>query len=121
VYPHFQGIVGVGRRSWALSHADLLTKYIRAYVQAMDWLSDLSHRDEAVSLLRRHLPQMSENVATESYRRMVEDKGFSPRAQFDADGARQVLALRSHYAEPPRELKDPMKYYDATYYKKAIP
>jgi hypothetical protein len=34
-------------------------------------------------------------------------------------GVRTVLALRSRYAEAKKQLTDPMKYYDPSYYETA--
>ena len=47
-------------------------------------------------------------------------KGFTPKAKLDIDGVKRVLALRSRYGEPKKELSDPLKYYDAAYYEAAL-
>jgi hypothetical protein len=36
------------------------------------------------------------------------------------DGLRTVLALRSRYAEPKKDLTDPRKYYDPSYANEAL-
>ena len=41
------------------------------------------------------------------------------RAELDVAGVNTVLALRSKYAQPPKQLTDPAKYYDLQYYAKA--
>jgi hypothetical protein len=46
--------------------------------------------------------------------------GFFRKGQVNLEGLRTVLALRSHYAEPPKKLSDPMKYYDSNYYDAAM-
>ena len=38
----------------------------------------------------------------------------------DAEGMRTVLELRGKYATPRKELGDPAKYLDLTYYDKAF-
>jgi ABC-type nitrate/sulfonate/bicarbonate transport system substrate-binding protein len=40
--------------------------------------------------------------------------------KFDIAGLRTVLTLRNEYGEPRKTLADPMKYYDPSYYKKAL-
>jgi hypothetical protein len=46
---------------------------------------------------------------------------FARDAAVDIEGIRTVLALRSQYGQPHRELADPGKYYDLSYYDRAQP
>jgi hypothetical protein len=46
--------------------------------------------------------------------------GLQRKAELDVEGLRTVLALRSEYGQPRKTLTDPMKYYDPSYYKKAL-
>jgi hypothetical protein len=50
---------------------------------------------------------------------LVSPKGFAPKAELDIAGVRKVLELRSQYGEPKKQLTDPMKYYDPSYYEAA--
>src|SRR3989442_1409505 len=43
-------------------------------------------------------------------------RGFEPDAALDVEGIRTVLALRSQYGRPQKELTDPARYYDLSYY-----
>src|SRR5262249_39758490 len=45
VYGHYQGLVGAARRDWAQSNPKAVEGFIRAYVQAVDWLGDPANRD----------------------------------------------------------------------------
>lgn len=116
----YQGLVGAARRSWAKDNEAALAGYIRAYVAALDWLYDPANKAEAIALLRKNLPNMSEELAAKSYDILLDPKtGFTRRAELDVDGVKTVLALRSEYGEPRKQLTDAAKYYDLQYYKKA--
>jgi ABC-type nitrate/sulfonate/bicarbonate transport system substrate-binding protein len=119
-YGHYQGLVGATRRSWAEANPARLQGYIRGYVTALDWLSEPANKDEAIAILRKHLPQMSEALAAQSHAVLAPPKGFTPKAKIDLEGVKTVLELRSRYGEPKKVLTDPGKYYDARYYDAAL-
>jgi ABC-type nitrate/sulfonate/bicarbonate transport system substrate-binding protein len=120
VYGSYQGLVGATRRAWARDNKQKLESYIRGYVAAVDWLYKPENKDEAIAILRKNLPQMSADLAAQSYGVLAGPKGFTPKAKLDVEGVRRVLALRSRYGEPKKELTDPLKYYDASYYEAAL-
>jgi hypothetical protein len=51
---------------------------------------------------------------------MTGTTGFTSKAELDVDGVRRVLALRSEYGHPKKEMTDPTKYYLPDYYRTAI-
>jgi len=116
VYGHYQGLVGATRRDWARDNATALQGFIRAHVQAVEWLGDPANKDEAVSILRGHLQQMSPELAAKTYAALAPPQGFTPKARIDLEGVSKVLALRSRYGEPKKTLSDPAKYFDGRYY-----
>lgn len=116
----YQRIIGAARRSWAAQNSDRLVAYIRAYAAAIDWLRQNVNRDEAVDIYVKHVPNASREVAWIAYDSVVNSReGFQRRARLDAEGVRTVLKLRSELGTPPRELNDPQKYIDDSYYRKA--
>jgi len=115
-YGHYQGLVGAARRTWAAQHAKEVEAYIRGNIEGVDFLRDPKNKPEAIAILRKNLPQMSEALAEQSYSVMSGAKGFTPKAAIDVEGVRKVLALRSEYGEPKKALSDPTKYYDPKYY-----
>ena len=119
VYGHYQGLVGATRRSWAEANQPKLAGYIRGYTVALDWLAAPANKDEAIAILRKNLPQMSEQLAAQAYTELAPPKGFTPKAKIDLDGVKRVLELRSRYGEPKKSLTDPARYYDGTYYEAA--
>jgi ABC-type nitrate/sulfonate/bicarbonate transport system substrate-binding protein len=121
VIGHYQGNVAAARRSWAAANKDKVIAYIRGYVAAIDWLYDRSNRDEAVRLLRKNLPQMSQDLAERSYDELLApEDGFFRQGRMDIEGLKTVLDLRSRYGKPAKLLGDPMKYYDPAFHAAAI-
>jgi ABC-type nitrate/sulfonate/bicarbonate transport system substrate-binding protein len=117
----YQGNVAATRRSWAKENRTKVIAFIRGYVQAIDWLYDQANHEEAIRILTKNIPEMSPALAQQSYDELLDPQdGFFRKGQVNLEGLRTVLALRSHYAEPPKKLADPMKYYDPSYYGAAI-
>jgi len=68
----------------------------------------------------KNLPQMSAELALRSYDELLDPRdGFFRKGRVSLEGLRTVLALRARYAEPKKNLADPMKYYDSSYYEAA--
>ena len=121
VIGHYQGNVAAARRSWAAANKDKVIAYIRGYVAAIDWLYDRSNRDEAVRLLRKNLPQMSQDLAERSYDELLApEDGFFRQGRMDMEGLKTVLDLRGRCSKPAKLLGDPMKYYDPAFHAAAI-
>lgn len=117
----YQGNVAATRRTWARENKPLVIAFIRGYVQAVDWLYNPANREEAVQIIEKNVPEISSDLAQQSYAELMNPQdGFSRKGRVDFDGLRTVLALRSHYAEPPKKLTDPLKYYDPSYYNSAL-
>jgi ABC-type nitrate/sulfonate/bicarbonate transport system substrate-binding protein len=120
VYGHYQGICGATRREWAASNPGLVQAYIRGYIAGVDFLRDQRNKDYACSILRKNLPQISEEIASQIHARMTGPNGFAPKAELDLDGVRRVLGLRSEYGHPKKDMNDPTRYYSPEYYREAI-
>jgi hypothetical protein len=64
---------------------------------------------------------MTPELATKTYDVLLAPTGgFDPKATLDVEGVRTVLTLRSEDGEPKKELTDPAKYSDLTYYQRAM-
>lgn len=117
----YQGVVGAVRRDWAANNGDKLVSYIKAYQTGLDWLYNPANKDEAIKILLSSVPNMQEPVAQASYKILLDDKlGFYKQPTIDQEGVATVLALRSKYAEPKKELSDPTRYYDTQYLQRAL-
>jgi len=117
----YQGSAGIVRRKWAAANEARVVGFIRAYVAGYDWIADPANRDEAMALLRKNIKGLTPELEQASYSALLDPStGLQRRAALDVDGLRTVLALRSDYVQPRKILSDPMKYYDPSYYKKAL-
>src|SRR5438876_11217511 len=95
--------------------------YILTCTEAVDWLYDPRNRDEAVLIFRKNLPNVPEQGAQAAYGVLLASSGgFQKKAQLDLEGVRTVLALRSKYAEPKKNLTNPNTYYDPSFYRAAM-
>lgn len=116
----YQGLVGATRRSWAKDNEKDLVGYIRGYTAALEWLFDPANKTEAIALLRKHSPNLTEEQAARSYDVLLHPtKGFTRGAALDVEGVKTVLQLRSQYGEPKKQLTDAGKYYDLKFYEAA--
>jgi ABC-type nitrate/sulfonate/bicarbonate transport system substrate-binding protein len=117
----YQAVSGVASRSWAKAHPDTLVRFIRAYVQGLDWLSDPKNKPEAVALYRKQIPAASEIGASKAWDALVPGpEGFQKKAKLDMAGVSTVLKLRSEFGRPQKHLDDPAKYVDESYYQRAM-
>jgi len=117
----YQGLVGGARKSWADANREAVIGYVRAFSEAVDWLYEPKNKDEAVAILRKNIPAMSEQAAHTAYGVLLHPRdGFQKKAQIDLNGVRTVLALRSKYGQPQKILTDPARYYDDAFYRAAM-
>jgi ABC-type nitrate/sulfonate/bicarbonate transport system substrate-binding protein len=116
----YQGLVGAARRSWARENPAKLVGYIRAYRAGLAWLYDPANQAEALQLLQKNVRGMTHDLAAKTYGVLLAPVGgFDRAAALDVEGARTVLKLRSEYGRPQKELTDPGRYVDLSYYEQA--
>lgn len=117
----YQAVLGVARRAWAKDHETGLVGFIRGYVASLAWLADPAHRDEAAAIYRKNLPRASEAAALKAWDVLLASpEGFQKKGEISLPGVRTVLELRSEYGRPQKNLTDPSKYIDESYYRKAV-
>lgn len=118
----YQATLYMVSRQWARAHEAELVSFIRAMLEANAWLADPAHRDEAVAVYRKHIPQASEAAALKSWDALLAGgkDGLQKDGRIDMEGAANVLKIRSEFGEPRKELTDPSKYIDESYYRKAL-
>ncbi len=121
VLHRYQGLVGAARRSWAKTNAGQLTGFIRAYLAGLAWLYDRANKAEALEILQKNVRGMTPDLAEKTYNVLLAPTGgFYPTARLDVEGIRTVLRLRSEYGRPQKDLTDPARYYDLSYYERAL-
>jgi ABC-type nitrate/sulfonate/bicarbonate transport system substrate-binding protein len=114
---HYQGVVAAVRRDWASTHQREVTAYVKSYREALAWLYAPSNKEEALALLRKNLPALSEQAALAVHSVLLNPKdGFTPDARLDVDGIKQVLLLRGRYGIPKQTLEDVSRYIDPRYH-----
>ncbi len=112
----YQGNVAAVRRSWATQNSAKVKAYIGAYRKSIAWLYNPKHRDDAIAVLRSHLPQMTQAMAEASYSELLDPaRGFFSTCEIVRAGFDCVLELRSRYALPGKPLTDPDKYCDLSF------
>ena len=108
-------------RPWAVLHADVLTRYLAAYIEGQRYVLNPANRLEMVALLIDNF-KLSQNVADGTYDALVKPgSGLAPDARFDTEGFKTVLAIRAEMegmwgGTPPA----PEKYLDLSWYDKAL-
>ena len=115
-FPQYQGTCFIATRRWANSNREHLVAFTRAILHAEAWLKDPANRPQAADILVRNMPQLSLDAAA----RAVAGLAANMNPALNMEGIENVLALRSQFAIPARELTDPTKYLDLSYLKEAM-
>jgi len=116
LYPKYPSGIYAASRAWAAANREALAGFIRAHIAAVDWLLDAANRAEAAAILVRAMPQLAAPAAKAAVEKLGSPKtGFVRGGELDIGGVRDVLALRSEYGAPRRQLTDPAKYIDFAY------
>ena len=106
------------RRAWARDHADVLERYLAAYIEALRWSLDPQNRAAAIETLVQNF-KLPQDIAEKSLVLMAEPGfGFAPDAKFDLTGFANVLALRAEVEGG--TPADPARYIDLSYYDRAM-
>jgi ABC-type nitrate/sulfonate/bicarbonate transport system substrate-binding protein len=120
VVGHYQANCAMASRAWLAQNGDAMTRFIRAHVKATDWLMTPGNRDAALRILVDNT-KVTPEAAAQIYAKMMDPViGFAPKARIDIPGIRTVLELRNEYGIPKKTLGPPSKYYDDTYYRRAV-
>ena len=107
-------------RSWAMANPQALQNFIRAELQAIDWITDPTNAEAATDALERNMTGMDRGGAKAAMKNVLDpDLGLAGSDIIDAAGVATILALRSKYGEPQKDLTDPDRYIDLQYYNAA--
>jgi ABC-type nitrate/sulfonate/bicarbonate transport system substrate-binding protein len=119
LFKHYQVLAGGARRGWAKDHAALLTEYVRGYLDALDWLLDASHGEEAVAILARSL-RIESDLAEKIYDVLREPGvGLSREAALSAEGIETVISLREEMGGFQGPRPRPEQFVDLTFNRSA--
>jgi len=108
-------------RAWAKANANVLERYLAAYIEASRMATNPANRTEALNLLSQRF-KLTPELAERTYAAlMTPGFGLAKEARFDMEGFRRVLSLRAEIegqwgGTPPA----PDKYLDLGYYDRAL-
>lgn len=116
----YQANVQIANRAWAKANDKAVVGYIRAMLSAIDWIYDPANKDEAVKILagRAKIP---EAAAAPSVAGLTSGQAAIDRkGAINAEGVRNVIALREKYGDPKKKMRPISAYYDPAWYEKAL-
>lgn len=105
-------------RSWATKNANLVERYLAAYVEGQRWMMAPANRPQVIALVMQET-SINRQLAEEWYAAMIQSGGFAKDARFNVDGFRKNLQLRAE-VEGNGQAPAAEKYFDLSYYEKAL-
>ena len=109
----YQGVVAAVRRERVQQDHARLVAFTAGFHDSVAWVTDPAHHDAVVALLVRHMPDLSAEAAESAAKALLDPvAGLYRDLRIDPAGLRVVLALRSKYGLPRKDLTDPARYVD---------
>ncbi len=120
-FSHYQGQAFTASRSWCAENRDTMVAFINGYLDALEWIFDPANMDEAGEILGRNMPAMKPRAVVPTMKKLLSERtGLNRKATIDMEGLDVVLELRSRYAPQKKQLTNPGKYLDLSYYEAAL-
>jgi ABC-type nitrate/sulfonate/bicarbonate transport system substrate-binding protein len=114
----YQGTGGFVLRAWAQKNSDVLVRYTQGYIEGLRWMMTPANRDAAIKLLAERV-KLPPHIAAQAYAIQTDPvEGLPKDAAFNLEGFRNVLKLRAEFEGG--AVATPERYYDLTWYKKAL-
>jgi ABC-type nitrate/sulfonate/bicarbonate transport system substrate-binding protein len=105
-------------KPWASANADIVVRYIQAFIEGVRWTRDPANKDEAIGLVAARF-KLEPDVAAEAYAIAADLKsGMAKDAKLDMEGLQNVLKLRADWSGVTPGAPD--RYIDLSYYQKAL-
>jgi ABC-type nitrate/sulfonate/bicarbonate transport system substrate-binding protein len=116
----YQANVQIANRPWAKANEDTVVKYIRALLSAIDWIYDPANKAESVKILavNAKIPESAAGPSIDGITRG--QAAIARKGEMNMEGLRNVIALREKYGQPQKKMGPPEKYYDPTWYNRAL-
>ncbi len=110
------GVMGACR-GWAEANPQALKGFIRGELRAIDWIIDPANTNAATDTLQRNMQGMDRAGAEAAMRIVLDpDFGLAGSDVINEAGVATILALRSKFGEPRKDLTNSARYIDLTYY-----
>jgi ABC-type nitrate/sulfonate/bicarbonate transport system substrate-binding protein len=108
------------RRQWAQENGDLLVRYLAAHIEAQRWIMNPVNKEQVIDIVARQA-KLSRDLAGQIYDMDMGPNGLAKDAAIDVQRFANVLKFRAE-VEGSWEGKAPPpdRYYDASYYEKAL-
>ena len=101
------------------ANADIVVRYIQAYIEGVRWTLDPANKDEAIGARSPRNSSWNRDVAAEAYAIAADPKsGMAKDAKLDMEGLQNVLKLRADWSGVTPGAPD--RYIDLSYYQKAL-
>jgi len=114
------------RRQWAAEHSDLLVRYIAATIEAQRWIMNPANKAKVMEMMAgTGANKLPADLVAAAYDAQMKGPGMpgalSKDLQLDVEGLKNFLKLRAEVegswgGKPPA----PEKFYDLSYYRKAL-
>jgi ABC-type nitrate/sulfonate/bicarbonate transport system substrate-binding protein len=118
VIGRLEGLVGAVSKSWAAANEARVIGLIRGTAQSVEWLQNPANRAEAIGILQKYVPETTQEAAQHAFN--VAPREWRRDLSLDMEGVRNIMEIRSRFAQPARELFDPGRYVDTRYHQKAL-
>jgi ABC-type nitrate/sulfonate/bicarbonate transport system substrate-binding protein len=117
----YQGGIVAARQGWAKQNAQAVTGFIRGYLKGLAWTQAPENRAAGAALLQAKMPEIKPGVVDAVMNSLLSPRsGLTPRADILRDGMQTVLDLRSRYGANGKVLHDIEKYFDLSFYERAV-
>lgn len=118
--PSYQGTCGAASRRWAERHPETLVRYVRAYIEATQWCFNERNRRACLDILTRDA-DIDAPAAEHTLNALLDpEHGLYANARVNLTGVTAALKLRSELGYLAGSLSTPEKYFDLSYYHKAL-
>lgn len=119
-FPNYPGTTMVATRRFAEANGDTLVAYIRGYLAGADWANDPGNRDEAIDLLAADQKVDRKTAEARFELERQSRTADSPTLDQVNSALEVVLDLRWEMAGMTGPKPSPTKYFDPTYWQRAI-
>jgi ABC-type nitrate/sulfonate/bicarbonate transport system substrate-binding protein len=108
------------RRQWAKENSDLIVRYLAAHIEAQRWIMNPANKDKVIEIVAQQA-KLSRDLAGGIYEADTGPNGLAKDAAIDVARFSNVLRFRAEVEgswggkAPP-----PDRYYDISYYEKAL-
>ena len=110
----YQGSSLGAQRSWLKANRKQAVAFTRANVEALAWAADKKNHKAAAESLQKRIEGLSDEAALRTVARVTSGKvgGLTLDGTINAEGLKQVVALREQYGTPKKKISDPSRFVD---------